>query len=479
MAVNATAIYRVRPSGSNLNGGGYDASISGAGTDYSRQNAAQASGSAGTATGTTTFVDATASAFTSAMVGNAIWIASGAGFTVGAYFVTAYTSATTVTLDRSPGTGTVAVWKLGGGWADFWTNTTSTTWLVPGNIIYILGSGTPTTAGYGSPDYSPSTFFVPAGGNATAGLITYTADPATPGYTGLPTGGMPLIKAPGLLFHSSIYFRISLLWIYLNGTASGATNGMINVGRSSYTDLVLDQNGYDQEILAPGNSVQIYNVEIFSSVAKRSTNAKYAINGAINTANGVAITKSNIHDCIGPGVLLCDDNTMTGCIIAKNGGTGVLLQGAGYYTMTVRANTIDANAGNGIELKTQADVAAAFVTANIISNHTTGGTFGMTADAGTTAANDRVKGIIDYNTFYNNTTDVNAISYGSHDVHGGSNPFVGQSTENYATTGLAANNSVPYLQHMAGQTTTVVNNAVSGAVQPAGGGGGSVLIGGL
>ena len=55
----------------------------------------------------------------------------------------------------------------------------------------------------------------------------------------------------------------------------------------------------------------------------------------------------------------------------------------------------------------------------------------MTCDAGTTAQNDRVKQFIDYNVFYNNTTDVNAISYGAHDTHGGSNPYVGQSAENY------------------------------------------------
>ena len=48
MAINATAIWRVRPSGNNANGGGYDPGIAGAATDYSQQNAAQASGSAGT-----------------------------------------------------------------------------------------------------------------------------------------------------------------------------------------------------------------------------------------------------------------------------------------------------------------------------------------------------------------------------------------------------------------------------------------------
>lgn len=74
MTVNSTAVWRVRPSGSNTNGGGYDAGISGAATDYSQQNAAQASGTHGVTTGSTTFTDATANAFTSAMIGNALYI---------------------------------------------------------------------------------------------------------------------------------------------------------------------------------------------------------------------------------------------------------------------------------------------------------------------------------------------------------------------------------------------------------------------
>ena len=130
----------------NTNGGGYDPGISGAATDYSQQNSAQASGTHGTTTGTTTFTDATALAFTSAMVGNAIYI-TGTGQTTGWYFVTAYSSSSVVTLDRSPGTGTLATWHLGGGWADF-TNLVSTGPLVAGNTVYALGSGTPNPASY-------------------------------------------------------------------------------------------------------------------------------------------------------------------------------------------------------------------------------------------------------------------------------------------------------------------------------------------
>ena len=143
MAVNATAIWRVRPSGSNTNGGGYDSGIAGAATDYSTQNSAQASGTHGAGSGTTTFTDSTAAAFTSAMVGNAIKIA-GQGF----YFVTAFTNASNVVVDRTLGTFSSASWSLGGGWADYFTNTTSAGPLVAGNWCLILGSGIPDPSSY-------------------------------------------------------------------------------------------------------------------------------------------------------------------------------------------------------------------------------------------------------------------------------------------------------------------------------------------
>ena len=58
MAVTATAIFRVRPAASNTNGGGYDGIAYPGGVDYSQQNSAQATGTLGTSTASTTFTDA-------------------------------------------------------------------------------------------------------------------------------------------------------------------------------------------------------------------------------------------------------------------------------------------------------------------------------------------------------------------------------------------------------------------------------------
>lgn len=86
------------------------------GIDYSQQDTPNSgtpnkSTTDASATGTTTLTSATAS-FTTAISGNAIYL-SGGGLTTGWYTAT-YASATTVTLDRTPGTGSSATMNIGG-----------------------------------------------------------------------------------------------------------------------------------------------------------------------------------------------------------------------------------------------------------------------------------------------------------------------------------------------------------------------------
>jgi hypothetical protein len=428
VAVLATAVWRARPSGVNTNGGGYDPGISGAATDYSQQNAAQASGTHGTTIGTTTFTDATALAFTSAMIGNAVYI-TGSGQTTGWYFVTAFTSSSVVTLDRSPGTGTLATWHLGGGWADFWTNTTSSGPGVPGNIVYILGGASPS---YGAPDYSPSTFFTPVNGSTTSGNFSFIGDPNTPSGNGY--SGLPLIQTQGLLFYNSSALVLKNLFIVAGSSSFGYI--VSTTGPSYFIGFILDQNGYDISLISNGTFHAI-SCEVYSSQNKRTTNANYAF---VTGAFGSDVVGCNIHDCIGPAISLANIGGVTGNIIAKCGGTGINIAFSGSnYQQNVKNNTIDGNLGSGIVFATQEALQLTTCLNNIISNHTQSGTYGMTVSAGTTAANNLVKGFVDYNTFYNNTTDLNSIGYGAHDTSNSGSapnlisatPYVASSTENY------------------------------------------------
>lgn len=437
MTFNATAIWRVRPSGSNTNGGGYDPGISGAGTDYSQQNLAVYSPS-GTLTtsgsGSLILLDSN-DGFTSAMVGNAIWITSGTNFTAGPYFITGYNSAGSVNLDHSPtssGAGSGGSGNVGGAWANFWTNTTSAlAYLVPGNTIYILGSGVPNYSSY-TYDYAP-TRFAPAGGTDTTGRITYAADPNTPSYG---SGGMPCIECSGNIFDGAGYLIISDLYFVASGTSNNSEGIVLQTSSTSnlIRNCVLDQFGYDIG-LCTGVGASCIGDEVFSSVAKRSTNAQFAavVAQAINC---------NIHDCIGSGIETSDSAgpALVGNIVTTCGGTGITLGVVeNYFSWIMNNNTIDNNVGNGVNITNSTTVAQLVMFNNIISNHTTAGTYGLSVAAGTAALNDALALFIDYNTYYGNTNDLNAINYGPNDTsNSGSapnsisqSPYVAESTENY------------------------------------------------
>lgn len=145
MALSASTVWEVRPSaGNDTNGGGFVAGSTG--TDYSQQNSKNSgttdkSVTDGVGIGTTTFTSVTAN-FGTSIVGNIIFL-SGTGITTGWYQVTARASATSITLDRSPGTGTGATVNIGGALATITQAFTNST--VSLMTIYAKASGTITT----------------------------------------------------------------------------------------------------------------------------------------------------------------------------------------------------------------------------------------------------------------------------------------------------------------------------------------------
>ena len=115
--------WEVRTTGSDTNGGAF--ATGAPGTDMSlfdNKNAAGCSSCQSAtvnisttdlvAVGTSTVTSATAN-FSVALVGNLVFV-TGTGFTTGWYYVFSFTNATTVVLDRSPGTGTGGTINIGG-----------------------------------------------------------------------------------------------------------------------------------------------------------------------------------------------------------------------------------------------------------------------------------------------------------------------------------------------------------------------------
>lgn len=141
MAIAAASVWEVRTAGNDTNGGGFVAGASG--TDYSQQDAKNTVGNNISTTdlvavGTTTLTSATAS-FTSAIVGNIIYLQGGTGaLAAGWYEVTTFTNSTTIIVDRAVAAGTGITLNIGGALASPGQASAN---VVTGNSVYVK-SGT-------------------------------------------------------------------------------------------------------------------------------------------------------------------------------------------------------------------------------------------------------------------------------------------------------------------------------------------------
>lgn len=185
MAIASGTQWDVRTTGSDTNGGGY----SSGGTDYSQQNAAQLALTDAVANGTTTITSATAG-FTAAMIGNTVYMQGGSGtLTAVRRQITAYTNATTVTVDATVAAGTGITMNVGGSLAT--PAEPFTRGCVAGNTVWVK-NGTYTTAAKIVPTGGSSGLLVQLiGYNATHGDIsTYTNGPLINATATISTFGM-------------------------------------------------------------------------------------------------------------------------------------------------------------------------------------------------------------------------------------------------------------------------------------------------
>lgn len=443
MAVGATANWRVRPSGNNANGGGFDPGIASPGTDFSQQNTAQVAFNGTTVRATTAGVGAVITlvgySATAADIANCLHITGGTNFITGWYFITAQ-GGSTWTLDRNctSGAGAAMTGNMGGGWADPFTNTTTgAAILVPGNNVFILGSGTPNPSSY-TLDYTcPGTAVTFAAGDTTNGYISFLNDPATPGYKASPdtTGGMPTIKVPiGTGGSNNINLSgNSLEGLWFIWTASQATDSMINQTsqtRDTIIGCVFDLFNSNGRVLQLVGGGYVFGCEGFTSVTGAGPS-----NVFLYVANPSFVSSCNIHDLPSTlgGITAQGPITVANCIIAKTAGDGVILP-SNQTTASVINCTVDGNTGNGITIDIstgQVDREVVFNT--IISNHTGVGKFGLrnSGDRNATQAS-QIAVFIDYNTYYNNTANYSVINAGVHDTALIVTPYVASSTGNYA-----------------------------------------------
>lgn len=374
--------------------------------DYTPLNTAPVSASDLTSTASTTMTSATGG-FTKVMIGNTVKLTSGSGTTPGYYSITNRTDTNTITVDRSSGTYTAGVFKVGGAHASLVNYSNSGTGLptpavatplAAGHTIWMKGAGNenPSASDY---DYDAGYWTFPAG-SSTAGWIKII------GYN-----GRPQIDYSGLLIYNSAYFHILYLCPKQNA-ATSTTYGFLSSGRSVASHCRFDQNGYDA-VQHAGAAFDCY----FKNGGSTTAGTAYAWTG---TNQYPSILIGNVFENIRGGAIrdasglsYIANNIIRNC---KGTATAGILLDASTYGSIIYGNTIDNGAGDAIRLSDADVIASTVIRNNIISNHAGSGKFGINCSVGTTALNDAlIIDKIDYNDLYANTTDRNNHSAGIHD----------------------------------------------------------------
>lgn len=409
-AINAAAVWRVDYDSGNgasdNNGAGYDATISGAGVDYTNQTSAAAIATFSdiTTTGANNTLHSILGGFTANMVGNAIRIRSGTSFTAGYYFIVTYTDTNTVVVDRTPatGAGSLGTGNVGGRALTIKklmdSANAANEKVVAGNTIMLRGAGSDSPS---SDDYTNSGYFVPVSGTAGAGYVKLL------GYN-----GRPRIASDGLTFYVCQLNWFENLYLRANSTSNGSY-GMVNAnGTNCFLRNVVINVSVGAMIGATLNSSTMVDCEVFGAASSKSAGN----HGVAVTTYHCKVIGCYIHNCWDVGV--AEINSGSGSeirdnLIVSNKGDGVdIITTAGTAPATVIGNTIYGNGGDGINVISGGTFLLTCMN-NILD---TNGGYGLNC-AGTLALNDRLNQGIDYNNFNGNTTAArNGISVGTHDT---------------------------------------------------------------
>lgn len=431
MSIQATTEWCIRTDGDNLNGGGWDSGISGAGSDATDQAAAAltltdlATSGAGSA-----ILLSVAGGFTNAMVGNCFRISAGTNFTAGYYFVIGYTNGNTVTLDRSAtpaGAGVSGVGRVGGAFADPFPLCTShingagpppiTSPLAAGHTVYMRGSGSDD----GSADYSINHpefyYFLGIAGDETNGRIAWI------GYNGRPCvsgGGIYFYTCLGWtwenfkgLANSAGYSNNAYGLFSANGSANGITGSMAK-------NLILDVAGYEVCIASLGHYEDVHVKNSGSTSVGSAAISALSFNGYGQGMRGCSIIGVRTSGVFSVNGL----KPVIDTIVANCKGHGIYIDTSVHGTV-VDGCTLDGNYGDGIYLDGTGGAAACQITNNLITNHNQTSKTGIRMPYASVALGDRlVRGFINRNFFYNNTTNVEKFSMGAQDVQLSASPYV-------------------------------------------------------
>lgn len=461
MATLATAHWYVRPAvdgGADTNGGGFDAGIAGAGTNYADAASPILSLTDVACTNTTTLTSATGG-FTTAMIGNAIRITGGTNFTAGYYWITARTDTNTVTLDRNPTNGSNATGgtaKVGGAFANLSnlsTGATPASQLSAGNTIWLRGSGTDNPT---ANDYSDASYRQFTAGSSAAGKIRLRGH-----------NGRPRISATyGVWLYQLSWWKVENLFLYIAGASPDPNSGFFNGGNATqFENIYVENNGFDCTVFL-GTTINCRIINTGSTAA--GTRAAIILGQYGQMAWGNYI-KNPRGFGINVGSNMCHASYN---VIDGARADGILFNGSGgSYQEHVTHNTILNGARHGIQIG-NVNALSHNCFGNLLVNNAN---YGINLGFGSLALNDRSKGIIDRNAFYGNGSGrYDLLSDGANDVTLSGSPFVNSAAGDYSlndTAGAGLACRAVGMPPNFGGIDSYVN--IGAANYAAGGGGGS------
>jgi hypothetical protein len=402
MALLASQQWWMRTDGNELNGGGYDATISGAGVNFSDQAVAQLSLTDVVTTGGTTVTSATGG-FTSAMIGNILRIA-GDGY----YAVTARASTNSITVDRATGTGTGQSARLGGAHRSIRsysighsgaTGPLLASPLVAGNIINVRGTGglNPST-----PDYHEDGYYVLPQGNTSSGggylrMVGYNGRPCF-----LSDAWLIMFTVDGWVFDTIKFMGAATV-----GGEYFPGDGFLwfdqpGIGANLLTNCLLDQCGQNAPLTAGNSNIRgaSYVQCTFTNSGSTSTGSQGCV--AMGVSGGALCESCLFQDLRGWGLTIESglNQMIRDCLFVRthhtvNGAIHISTLAAAFaYPAIINCTIVE---GDGPGISNASGLADMYIRNTIIANNT-GDAIAYTS-APLTAASLVVS---DFNDFYNN-----------------------------------------------------------------------------
>lgn len=410
MSLSSATVWEDRAgAGNDNNGGGWTAG--GSGTDYSQANSPILSVIDGVVNGTTTVTSATGG-FTAAMVDNLMNIVG-----VGFFRITAFTNTNTVTVDRSPGTGTNQHINVGGALATLGTLAGT---IVGSNLAYATGSFTAST----------TTTFSPSGTTAAPTRLL----------------GYGSTRGDGTHARLTLQTNTGLTGLSMQGSYFDVRYFDVDCG-SLGTSTAFTQNGN-------GCSVTYCKAANFTSVGfqigggnnlrwafSEATGGTSAATAAFNTNPRVEyILGCNAHDNACPGFVASSLATFQSCLSVNNSGASSDGFRVGDDCRVINC-TAHNNGRHGIFHNGTSVYGQAWLNNILTSN----GGYGISGSSGTAIPADAMW---DGNAYWNNTsgartlmddqTGINGVNPYTNvrDVTLTASPYVGPTTGSTANFGL-------------------------------------------